>query len=37
VLRQEKELTLKVSTELTSGTGTSRIVIWAGAAIQGRV
>ncbi|CAG8534660.1 5821_t:CDS:10 [Paraglomus occultum] len=34
VLRQEKELTLKVSTELTSGTGTSRIVIWAGAAIQ---
>ncbi|KAK9694964.1 hypothetical protein K7432_013217 [Basidiobolus ranarum] len=35
VLREKVEMVMKVPTSFTSGEGTSRVVLWAGAAIQG--
>ncbi|KAI9258529.1 trypsin-like cysteine/serine peptidase domain-containing protein [Sporodiniella umbellata] len=34
VLREKKEMTIKVKTNRVSGNGTNRVVFWAGAAIQ---
>ncbi|KAI7865276.1 trypsin-like cysteine/serine peptidase domain-containing protein [Spinellus fusiger] len=34
ILRQKKEMTVKVKTDLMSGDGTSRVVFWAGAALH---
>ncbi|KAJ8653489.1 hypothetical protein O0I10_010817 [Lichtheimia ornata] len=34
ILRQKKEMTVRVKTSPASGSGTSRVVFWAGAALQ---
>ncbi|CAO3676908.1 unnamed protein product [Rhizopus stolonifer] len=34
ILREKKEMTIKVKTNTISGDGTSRVVFWAGAALQ---
>ncbi|KAI9008742.1 trypsin-like cysteine/serine peptidase domain-containing protein [Phycomyces nitens] len=34
ILRQKKEITVKVKTDVMSGDGTSRVVYWAGAALH---
>ncbi|OAD73441.1 hypothetical protein PHYBLDRAFT_133851 [Phycomyces blakesleeanus NRRL 1555(-)] len=34
ILRQKKEITVKVKTDVMSGDGTSRVVFWAGAALH---
>jgi hypothetical protein len=36
ILRQKKEMTVKVKTASVTGDGTSRVVFWAGAALQGK-
>jgi S1-C subfamily serine protease len=36
ILRQKKEMTVKVKTAPVTGDGTSRVVFWAGAALQGK-
>lgn len=36
ILRQKKEMNVKVKTTVVSGAGTSRVVFWAGAVLQGR-
>lgn len=36
ILREKKEMTVKVKTNTISGDGTSRVVFWAGAALQGK-
>jgi S1-C subfamily serine protease len=36
ILREKKEMTVQVKTSPVSGDGTSRVVFWAGAALQGK-